>query len=459
MADAKISELTGYTTPLDADVIPVVDTANTTTKKTTWANLKATLKTYFDTLYTGAPTTIVGITGTTAQFNTALTDNDFATLAGSETLTNKTLTAPVMTAPVLGTPTSGTLTNATGLPIAGLVASTSTAIGVGSIELGHATNTTISRPSAGDIAVEGNIVYRAGGTDVPLADGGTGASLTDPNADRVMFWDDSAGTVTWLTMGTNLTITGTTLDATGGGSGEAVSKSITQTTHGFAVGDWLYLNSTTYTKAIATSAAAAEIVGIVSAVADANTFTLTTAGYVSTLSGLTAGAVYFLSPSSAGTMTTTEPSTTGQISKPIFVASATTAGYVVNYRGLELTATATYATLTGTETLTNKRITKRTGSTTSSATPTINTDNVDMYLLTAQAADITSFTTNLSGTPTEGQTLWIAITGTASRAITWGASFEASTVALPTTTSSTTRLDVGFVWNSVTSKWRCIAVA
>lgn len=32
------------------------------------------------------------ITGTTAQFNTALSDNDFATLAGTETLTNKTLT-------------------------------------------------------------------------------------------------------------------------------------------------------------------------------------------------------------------------------------------------------------------------------------------------------------------------------------------------------------------------------
>ena len=58
-----------------------------------------------------------------------------------------------------------------------------------------------------------------------------------------------------------------------------------------------------------------------------------------------------------------------------------------------------------------------------------------------------------------GQTLWIAITGTAARAITWGTSFEASTVALPTTTVTTNRLDVGFVWNSATSKWRCIASA
>ena len=37
------------------------------------------------------------ISGTTAEFNTALTDGSFATLAGSETLTNKSLTAPTLT--------------------------------------------------------------------------------------------------------------------------------------------------------------------------------------------------------------------------------------------------------------------------------------------------------------------------------------------------------------------------
>lgn len=114
-------------------------------------------------------------------------------------------------------------------------------------------------------------------------------------------------------------------------------------------------------------------------------------------------------------------------------------------------------TAANTVTLTNKRVTPRTGSTTSSATPTINTDNVDHYALTAQAVDITSMTTNLSGTPTDRQVLTISITGTAARAITWGSSFENGPVALPSTTDTTKRLDVLLWWNATTSKWRCMA--
>ena len=48
------------------------------------------------------------LTGTTAEFNTALSDGSFTTLAGTETLTNKTLTTPTLTSPVLNTGVSGT---------------------------------------------------------------------------------------------------------------------------------------------------------------------------------------------------------------------------------------------------------------------------------------------------------------------------------------------------------------
>jgi hypothetical protein len=104
--------------------------------------------------------------------------------------------------------------------------------------------------------------------------------------------------------------------------------------------------------------------------------------------------------------------------------------------------------------------TPRVGTVASSATPTINTDNFDLYRVTALAVAVTSFTTNLTGTPVDGQRLIISITdnGTA-RAITWGAKFEASTVALPTTTVISTRLDVEFVWNTVTAAWRCQRVS
>ena len=73
-------------------------------------------------------------------------------------------------------------------PVAESGATLRTSIGVGTgdspqftgIELGHASDTTVTRDSGGDLAIEGNIVYRAGGTDVAVADGGTGAStLTD----------------------------------------------------------------------------------------------------------------------------------------------------------------------------------------------------------------------------------------------------------------------------------------
>jgi ribosomal protein L24 len=114
------------------------------------------------------------------QVRIAVEGVNVVTVSSTDTLTNKTLTSPTLTTPVLGTPSSGTLTNATGLPISGLVASTATALGVGSIELGHATDTTIARVSAGRIAVEGVNVVTVSSTDTLTNKTLTSPTLTTP---------------------------------------------------------------------------------------------------------------------------------------------------------------------------------------------------------------------------------------------------------------------------------------
>ncbi len=102
----------------------------------------------------------------------------------------------------------------------------------------------------------------------------------------------------------------------------------------------------------------------------------------------------------------------------------------------------------------------RTDTVASSATPTINTDTTDIFTITALAVAITSMTTNLSGTPVNGQKLIIRILDNGgARAITWGASFVSRGATLPTTTVLSKYLYVGLIWNSTATVWDCVATA
>lgn len=116
----------------------------------------------------------------------------------------------------LGTPSSGTLTSCTGLPLTGITSSTSTALGVGTLEVGNASDTTLARSSAGNLTVEGNLIYRAGGSfvglpiEIQLACSDETTALTAGTA-KVTFRTPCAITLTAVRASVTTAPTGSTL--------------------------------------------------------------------------------------------------------------------------------------------------------------------------------------------------------------------------------------------------------
>lgn len=97
-----------------------------------------------------------------------------------------------------------------------------TTLGLGTIATQNSNNVTITGGSVSGI------------TDLALADGGTGASLADPNANAVMGWNDTAGSMVFLTAGSGITINATsnTINSTATGGGNYVMQVFTNTTPG-----------------------------------------------------------------------------------------------------------------------------------------------------------------------------------------------------------------------------------
>jgi len=119
----------------------------------------------------------------------------------------------------------------------------------------------------------------------------------------------------------------------GGGSSSSLTRTITQTAHGFTVGQWVYLSAaSTYALTDADLSQPSDSIGVVSTVVDANNFTLLTSGYVIGLTGLTAAEPHFLS-GTPGTITATEPTNPAQIRKPVLIADTTTSGWVIDRSG------------------------------------------------------------------------------------------------------------------------------
>lgn len=112
-----------------------------------------------DNYVTDAEKTVIGNTsGANSGDNAANSSSTYigtTAVALNRSSAALTLAGITLTTPDIGTPSAGTLTNCTGLPLTGLVDDTSTALGVGTLELGHASDTTLARVSAGVISVEG----------------------------------------------------------------------------------------------------------------------------------------------------------------------------------------------------------------------------------------------------------------------------------------------------------------
>jgi hypothetical protein len=143
------------------------------------------------------------VTGTKAEFNSAMSDADFATIAGSETLTNKTLTTPVISsitngAATLTLPTStGTIALTTDIP-AGVVTESGTQT---------LTNKTLTSPKINE-----DVAVTATATELNYVDGVTSAIQTQLNDKAPLAAPALTGDATAvnLTISGNLTVNGTT---------------------------------------------------------------------------------------------------------------------------------------------------------------------------------------------------------------------------------------------------------
>lgn len=118
----------------------------------------------------------------------------------------------------------------------------------------------------------------------------------------------------------------------GGGTTDLISTS--PALHGLQVGDVVYLNGSTYTKAIASAANTAEVVGVVSRVISTTQFEITLSGEISGLEAAdfeenalpAVGEVLFLSGTTAGKLTISEPTVVGHVSIPVGVVSESVVG-------------------------------------------------------------------------------------------------------------------------------------
>lgn len=209
---AAVAGTTTVVLPGASTTLVGTDTTDTLSNKTLVAPALGTPVSGVATNLTG---TAAGLTAGTVTTNANLTGHvtsvGNAAVLGSFTMAQLDTAVSdgnvVYQSQALGTPLSGTLTNATGLPLTGLVSDTTTALGIGSINLGHASDTTIARVSAGLISVEG----------VTLADVSTVQTLTNKQMTTIELGHASDTTISRVSAGV-IAVEGVNVLTTAGGT-------------------------------------------------------------------------------------------------------------------------------------------------------------------------------------------------------------------------------------------------
>ncbi len=430
MADAKISALTNYTSPQDADVLPIVDTANTSTKKITWANIKATLNSLYQaTLVSGTNIKTVNSTSLLGSGNVAV----------QETLVSGTNIKTINSTSILG---------------------------------------------SGDIAISGSV---ADGDKGDIVVSGSGATWTIDSAVVGVSKLSASGTPSGSTF-----LRGDNTWATPAGSGD-VSKVGTPVNNqvGVWTGDGtiegdsaLTFDTTTDTLAIGASGKLA--FGAVNILSDAaGTTTLsnidaldatteaTIEAAIDTLANLTSIQGNTITVSGASTINQ-NVSTTGNpqfTTIELGAASDTTisrtgagaiavegVGVALNSTSLAHTASqyevgnasdttitrssagviavegVAVPTISSTSTLTNKRMQPRTASSTTASTLTPDLATANVYYRTTQTATLTIDAP--TGTPVIGETIMIYVDSAGAQTLTINSTYKAFGAAFPAATTA-----------------------
>jgi hypothetical protein len=127
--------------------------------------------------------------------------------------------------------------------------------------------------------------------------------------------------------------------------------------------------------------------------------------------------------------------------------------------GVTVAIDSTVATLSGTQTLTNKNIQARVVAIADGTSITINADTTDIATQ-ANTQSAGTLTVNApTGTPFNGQKLILRLLSSNVQTFSWDSVFQGSTdVTLPTASSGSSKYDyTGFIYNSTATKWQLVA--